>query len=138
VKSRPIPVSRTAVIKSAFPRNDIKTKNIAEGAEAGPSSERSSGRSEPMRSPPRPRSEAGISRPTFSNGGMGEPSPTPFKSSLGLARLKQEQDPTKNSRRPSSASGGIGKNSLWFELKEVQRKSRPSTDCSRSRSREPP
>jgi protein SFI1 len=138
---RPTPAAPPTGMKSPFFRQNRRANDTPpDDPEAGPSRPTSPPRPFPQKSTPlaRPRSESGLSRPRFFNGGRGDLSPTPSKSSFGLAKLSREREPTRASRPPSSTNGDLSKNKLWFELKEVQRRSRPPTDRSRSRSREPP
>src|ERR1700722_12415698 len=89
----------------------------------------------------RPRSEASPPRPQkYSHQRVThDGAQARSESSFELSRLIDERNPIRRSRPPSYTGGDhSGRSRLWHELREVQRKSRPPTNYSRSPSREPP
>ncbi|KII88582.1 hypothetical protein PLICRDRAFT_698940 [Plicaturopsis crispa FD-325 SS-3] len=167
-RSTPPPLPIPSASRNVFPRKPVRAASPTEteASEAGPSQvspvpaapKAFRGRSgiasllstkprSEAASPPRPRFLTRNSRapsPARSKssygGGRRDPSPVrstrpPSKSSFGA----RDTSPTRVSVAPSSATGGeAGRSRLWLELREVQRRSRPPTERTRSRSREPP
>jgi protein SFI1 len=80
----------------------------------------------------KPPSEVSLPRSKHSTPNTRDPSPARSRSSFQGYRLPRETSPTRSALGPSSSAGGEAGRSLWSELRELQRKSRPSSQHSKS------